>query len=43
MPIFEELCEMEYENSIMISEHFCNRITDQFRRCEPDPELKKKK
>ena len=39
IPIFEELCEIEYQNSIMISEHLCNRITDQFRRNEPDPEL----
>ena len=27
----------------MISEHLCNRITDQFRRHEPDLELNKKK
>ena len=27
----------------MVSEHLCNRITDQFRRHEPDPELKNKK
>ena len=27
----------------MISEHICNRITDQFRRHEPDPELNNKK
>ena len=39
IPIFEELCEIEYQNSIMISEHLCNGITDQFRRNEPDPEL----
>ena len=32
IPILEELCEIEYQNSIMISEHLCNRITDQFRR-----------
>ena len=43
IPIFEELCEIEYQNSIMISEHLCNRITDQFRRHEPDPELNNKK
>ena len=30
-------------NSIMISEHLCNRITDQFRRHEPDSELNNKK
>ena len=30
IPILEELCEIEYQNSIMISEHLCNRITDQF-------------
>ena len=28
IPIFEELCEIEYQNFIMISEHLCNRITD---------------
>ena len=28
IPIFEELCETEYQNSIMISEHLFNRITD---------------
>ena len=27
----------------MISEQLCNRITDQFRRHEPDPELNIKK
>ena len=43
IPILEELCEIEYQNSIMISEHLCNRITDQFRRHEPDPELNIKK
>ena len=43
IPIFEELCEIEYQNSIRISEHICNRITDQFRRHEPDPELNNKK
>ena len=37
--IFEELCEIEYQNSIMISEHLCNRITGHFRRRKPDPEL----
>ena len=41
--IFEELCEIEYQNSIMIPEHLCNCITDQFRRHEPDPELNTKK
>ena len=41
--IFEELSEIEYQNSFMISEHLCNRITDQFRRHEPDLELNKKK
>ena len=39
IPIFEELCEIEYQNSIMISEHLCNRITGHFRRHKPDPEL----
>ena len=43
IPVFEELCEIEYQNSIMVSEHLCNRITDQFRRYEPDPELDTKK
>ena len=43
IPIFEELCEIEYQNSMMISEHLCNGITDQFRRHEPDPELNTKK
>ena len=43
IPVFEELCEIEYQNSIMVSEHLCNRITDQFRRHEPDPELDTKK
>ena len=41
--MFEELCEIEYQNSIMTSEHLCRRITDQFRRHEPDPELNNKK
>ena len=41
--IFEELSEIEYQNSFMISEHLCYRITDQFRRHEPDLELNKKK
>ena len=41
--IFEELSEIEYQNSFMMSEHLCNRITDQFRRHEPDLELNKKK
>ena len=40
--IFEE-GEIEYQNSIMISEHLCNRITDQFKRHEQDAELNKKK
>ena len=43
IPILEELCEIEYQNSIMISEHLCNRITDQFGTHEPDPELDTKK
>ena len=43
IPIFEEGRETEYQNSIMISEHLCNRITDQFRRQKPDPELNNKK
>ena len=43
IPIFEELCEIEYQNSIMISEHLCNGINDHFRRHEPDPELDTKK
>ena len=42
MPIFEKESEIEYQNSIMISEYLCNRITDQFRRHEPDPELNNK-
>ena len=42
IPIFEELSEIEYQNSVMISEDLCNRITDQFRRYEPDPELNTK-
>ena len=37
--IFEELCELENQNPIMISEHLSNRNTGQFRRHEPDPEL----
>ena len=43
VPTFEELCEIEYKNSIIISEHLCNHITGQFRRHEPDPELNDKK
>ena len=43
IPIFEELCEIEYQNSVMISEHLCKRITDQFRRHEPGLELDTKK
>ena len=39
IPIFEELCEIEYQNSVMASEHLCNCITDHLRRHEPDPEL----
>ena len=41
--MFEELCEIEYQNSIMMPEHLCNCITDQFRRHEPDAELNNKK
>ena len=41
--VFEELCEIEYQNSIMISEYLCNHIADQFRRHQPDPELDTKK
>ena len=41
--ILEELCEIEYQNSIMISEHLCSCITDQFWRHEPDPELNTKR
>ena len=43
IPIFEELCEIEYQNSIMISKHLRNRISDQFRRRELDPELNNNK
>ena len=43
IPILEELYEIEYQNSIMISQHLCNRITDQFRIHKPDPELDTKK
>ena len=43
VPIFEEFCEIEYQNSIIISEHLCNHITGQFRSHEPDPELNDKK
>ena len=43
IPIFEEGCKIEHQNSIMISEHLCNRITDQCRRNEPDLELNNKK
>ena len=32
-----------HQNSTMISEHLCNRITDQIKRHEPDPELNNKK
>ena len=42
IPIFEEEGEIGNQNSI-ISEHLCNRITEQFRRHEPDPELNNKK
>ena len=35
IPIFEELCKIEYQNSIMILEHLWNHITNQFRRNEP--------
>ena len=41
--IFEELCELENQNPIIISEHLSNRNTGQFRRHEPDPELNIKK
>ena len=41
--IFEEVCEIEYQNSIIISEQICNCITDLFRRHEPGPELNNKK
>ena len=41
--IFEELCEIEYQSSIKISEHLCNRITDQSKRHEPEPELNNNK
>ena len=43
VPTFEEFCEIEYQNSIITSEHLCNHITGQFRRHEPDPELNDKK
>ena len=43
IPIFEEEGKIEYQDSIMKSEHLCNRITDQFRRNEPDPELNNEK
>ena len=43
IPIFEELREIENQNSIMISEHLCNRITYQFKRYEPDLELNNNK
>ena len=43
IPIFEKEGNVEYQNSIMISEHLCYRITDQFRRHEPNPELNNKK
>ena len=41
--MFEELCEIENQNSIMMPEHLCNYITDQFRRHKPDAELNNKK
>ena len=42
-PMFEEVFKIEYQDSIMISDHLCNCITDQFRRHEPDPELNNKR
>ena len=39
IPIFKELCEIECQNSIMISERIFTGITDQFRRHEQDTEL----
>ena len=41
--IFKEEGKIEYQNYIIISEHLCSRITDQFRRHEQDPELHNKK
>ena len=43
IPTFEEKGELEYQNSIMISGHNCNRVTDQFRRHEPDSDINIKK
>ena len=43
IPIFEELREIENQNSSMTSEHLCNRITYEFKRHEPDLELNNKK
>ena len=43
IPIFEKEGKIEYQNSIMISEHLRYCITDQFRRHEPDHELNNKK
>ena len=43
IPTFEERGEIEYQNSIMISGHVCNRITDQFKRHEPDSDKNIKK
>ena len=43
IPIFEELCKIEYQKYIVISEHLCHRITNQFRKHKPNPELNSKK
>ena len=43
IPILEEECKIEYQNSIMISEYLCNRSTRQYRKYEQDPEIDKKK
>ena len=43
IPIFTELCKIEDQNSMIIREHFSNRVTHQFRRHEPGPQMNNEK
>ena len=43
IPIFKEICDLEYENSIMITRNLTDRIVNQHKAYEKDTTLPKKK
>ena len=43
IPLFSEISNLEYDNSLLITENLRNKINDQIRQYEADPDLQKKK